>query len=565
MDPDPTQALRRSDLLLRGQKRALEMIARGAPVPAILDTLTGIVEQHAEGTVVCAISLLDRDGRHLRHAGEPRLPATYKKALDRMEIGPETGTCGAAASLRRVVVTDNIEQAFEWAGIKHLALSLGLRAAWSMPILSAEGQILGTFGTYFRESRAPSHDEREVVELLAHTAAIAIERQHAAEIALETERRKEQFLAMLAHELRHPLAPIRTAAQVLGFTEGDNTALDRVRIVIERQVQSMTRLIDDLVDVSRITRGALELRIATIDVAQLTARAVETVSPLIEKRDHRLTVTVPDEPVVVRVDATRMEQVLVNLLTNAAKFTPIGGLIAIDVAAQGNDMVTIRVTDNGRGISLDLLPRVFDMFIQGSGTLDRSEGGIGIGLTIAHRLVEMHSGSISVRSDGPGCGSEFTVALPRATGAAVDDAPALSAGPVQPRKILVVEDQPDAAEMLALLLTAQSHEVRVAGDGHTALVAAAEFHPDVMLVDIGLPGMSGYDLAERVRSDRTLAQVCLIAVTGYGGLQDRMRAFNVGFDHHVVKPVDERVLTRLLAEAGRARPAAGGHRMTTPT
>jgi CheY-like chemotaxis protein len=241
-----------------------------------------------------------------------------------------------------------------------------------------------------------------------------------------------------------------------------------------------------------------------------------------------------------------MEQAIVNLLANAAKFTARGGDIKVRVEERADDTVAIHVADNGRGISKVLLPHVFEIFTQGSRSLDRADGGLGLGLTVAQRLVEMHGGSIEVKSDGAGWGSEFTIALPRSRADCVDAAEPAPARAAGSRRIMIVEDQRDAAEMLALLLTAQAHQVHIAPDGHAALQSVGQFHPDVMLIDIGLPGMSGYDLAERIRRDPSLAHVLLVALTGYGGPDDRIRALECGFDHHVVKPIDEAALEELL-------------------
>jgi len=501
------------DVVLTGHTRALEMIARGGPLLPILDVLISIVHEQTAGSAVAVISVVDVDA-----PGRRRDVATL----------PEAGPAEIDAQPR-----------------------------WSTPILSTTGEILGAFCLHFHERRGPTPDERELVELLSYTAAIAIERQQAAEIALEADRRKDEFLAMLAHELRNPLAPIHTAAQLLAFADRDATIPSRARLVIERQVENMTRLIDDLLDVSRITRGMVELHKTPIDIAQLVARAVETAAPHLQKRGHRLTVSMPGGPMLVNADSTRLEQVIVNVLGNAAKFTGPGGDIAIAVAGEGAAAVTIRVTDNGRGIAPALLPRVFDMFTQGSLTLDRTDGGLGIGLTVAHRLVTMHGGSISVRSEGLGCGSEFMVTLPRTGAAAASDNRPPLPPDVQPRRILIVEDHSDAADMLALLLAAQSHQVRTESNGHAALVAATEFSPDVMLVDVGIPGMSGYDLAERVRSNRTLDHILLIAVTGYGRPQDRTRALTAGFDHHLIKPVDAAAIAGALADASRPKRPSG--------
>jgi signal transduction histidine kinase len=531
---------------LVAQDRALEMIARGAPLSRILDTLTAIVEQQAGGAAVAAILLLDRDGHHLRHVSGAGLGDHFKTAVDQLRVGPGVGTSQAAAFLREPVVTWDINDSPGWSSLRHLALALELRAAWSIPIISSNNRVLGTFDTYFREPRRPSTEEQELVQLLTHTAAIAIERQQAADLALETDRRKDEFLAMLAHELRTPLAPIRTATQLLAFAERDSTIPTRVRAVIERQVQNMTRLIDDLLDVSRITRGAVELHMVPIEVGRVLAQAVETASPLLQRREHRLTVSVPEPPIHVCADATRIEQAIVNLLANAAKFTARGGDIAIRVDNQQDETIAISVTDNGRGISKALLPRVFEIFTQGSHSLDRSDGGLGLGLTVAHRLVEMHGGTLTVQSEGAGRGSQFTISLPRAHGPCLDDAAAVAAPAGAPRRIMIVEDQRDAAEMLAMVLTAQSHQVHIAGNGHAALEAVGQFRPDIMIIDIGLPGMSGYDLAERIRSDPSLGRVLLVALTGYGGAEDRTRALQCGFDRHIVKPIDEHRLDEVI-------------------
>jgi signal transduction histidine kinase/CheY-like chemotaxis protein len=539
---------RRRDSLLAAQDRALEMIARGAPLSSILNTMTEIVEQHATGGAVAAVRLLEPDGMHLRHASAPGLPINLKKAIDELKVGPGVGTSAAAAFLRRAVITEDFNTAEGWSTLRHLPLSLGLKATWSMPILSSNDRVLGTFDTYFREARGPSIEEQEIVDLLTHTAAIAIERQQTADLAFEADRRKDEFLAMLAHELRTPLAPIRTATQLLAFAERDSSIPTRVRAVIERQVQNMTRLIDDLLDVSRITRGAVELHRITLDVGRLIAQAVETASPLLQRRDHRLTVSVPEGPINVCADSTRMEQAIVNLLANAAKFTARGGDIRVQAEDRTDGTVAIHVIDNGRGISKALLPHVFEIFTQGSRSLDRSDGGLGLGLTVAHRLVEMHGGSLTVHSEGAGWGSEFIIVLPRAHGPCPDDVQRAVPAAVSPRRIMIVEDQRDAAEMLSMVLTAQSHQVHIATDGHAALQTVGQFRPDIMLIDIGLPGMSGYDLAERLRSDRTLGHVRLVALTGYGGPDDRTRALDCGFDRHVVKPIDERGLAELLRD-----------------
>jgi signal transduction histidine kinase len=350
---------------------------------------------------------------------------------------------------------------------------------------------------------------------------------------------KDQFLAILGHELRNPLAPILTALQLMNL-RGEQSSL-KERAVIDRQVRHLVRLIDDLLDVSRIARGKIELRQQTIDIADLIAGAVESASPLLEERHHRLTLDVA-RGLRLRVDATRLTQVIVNVLSNAAKYTEASGDIALSARRDGGH-IEIRVKDSGVGISADMLPRVFDLFAQERQTIDRSHGGLGLGLTIAKRLVEMHGGTIAARSDGVGTGSEFVIRLPLAAASAAaragerPKAKGMRAAPR--RRILVVDDNADAARLLADALELVGHETRVAFDGPAALTASADFHPDAALLDLGLPLMDGYELAGHVIARNTgRRRPILVAVTGYGQASDQAKARAAGFDAHVVKPVD---------------------------
>jgi signal transduction histidine kinase len=363
---------------------------------------------------------------------------------------------------------------------------------------------------------------------------------------------KDQFLAMLGHELRNPLAPILTALQLMNL-RGEESSL-KERAVIDRQVRHLVRLIDDLLDVSRIARGKIELRQRTIDVADVIASAVESASPLLEERHHRLSLDVA-HGLLLRGDATRLTQVVVNILSNAAKYTEAGGDIAVSVRRDGSH-VEIAVKDSGVGISADMLPRVFDLFAQERQTIDRSHGGLGLGLTIAKRLVELHTGTIDVRSDGEGHGSEFVIRLPLALD---ENAPSTTrtrtrrSRAATGRRVLVVDDNIDAARLMADALDLVGHETRVAFDGPTALAAAAEFHPDAALLDLGLPVMDGYELAGRILAqNHGRRQPVLVAVTGYGQVSDQEKTRAAGFDAHVVKPVDVprliSLLERLLAE-----------------
>ena len=358
----------------------------------------------------------------------------------------------------------------------------------------------------------------------------------------EDDRLKDEFLAMLAHELRNPLGPILNAFEVLRIGGLDAAEVATVRQVAERQARHLARLVDDLLDVSRITTSKIQLRREPVDLAEVIARVVEAVRPTIEAMRHRLTVEVEARPLPMVGDPTRLDQVMINLLNNAAKYTEPGGSIALHVA-RDDRRARIRVVDTGIGIPAEMLPRIFDLFTQVDHALDRSQGGLGIGLTLVRRLVELHGGTVAVRSEGPGRGSEFVVELPLAA-AADSPAPAPSVRPPAgalpgPRKILVVDDQADAASILARLLRSRGHQARAVGDGVAALAAIAVDRPDVVLCDIGLPGMNGYAIARRIRRDeRGPGRILLVALTGYGQTEDIRLAREAGFDHHLVKPTD---------------------------
>jgi signal transduction histidine kinase len=367
----------------------------------------------------------------------------------------------------------------------------------------------------------------------------------------EANRRKDEFLAMLAHELRNPLAPVRNGLQVLKFSTRMDGTVQQLVGMMERQVQHMVRLIDDLLDVSRITRGKITLHKEPVPLATVVARAVEASRPLIDARHHTLQVSMPRETLTVSADSTRLAQVFTNLLNNAAKFSEEHGRIRLVVEREGNEAV-IRVGDNGAGIRPDLLPQVFDLFVQGDQTLDRTQGGLGIGLTLVKSLVEMHDGTAQAASDGPGTGSEFIVRLPlhRAAQPSAEQGPPEDAGarPSASRRVLVVDDNRDSADSLAMLLKLHGNDVRTAYDGPSALEAVPAYRPDLIFLDIGLPRMNGYEVGRRVRGLPQFKDVPLIALTGYGSEGDRRRSEENGFDFHLVKPVDLVALQDLLAK-----------------
>jgi signal transduction histidine kinase/CheY-like chemotaxis protein len=362
------------------------------------------------------------------------------------------------------------------------------------------------------------------------------------------DRKKDEFLAMLAHELRNPLAPIQAAAEVLRLAGGEAERVAWARKAIERQVAHLRRLVDDLLDLSRITLGKFQIATEAMDLAAVVDRALELAGPLIESRRHRLVRRTAGEPIVVRGDRERLTQVIANLLNNAAKYTPDGGEITVETGAH-DGLVTVRVGDNGEGIEPELLQRVFDPFEQGDRSLARA-GGLGIGLTLVKRIAELHGGTVAAQSAGLGKGATFTLQLPRGADA-VETAPAVAADAVfgPSRKVLLVDDNVDALETLATLLRLEGHEIRTAQDAQHAVAEAVDFEPDVALLDIGLPGVDGYELAGRLRSLPQTRNALLVAVTGYGRGEDFARSGAAGFDHHLVKPVDPSRLNALIASA----------------
>ncbi len=375
------------------------------------------------------------------------------------------------------------------------------------------------------------------------------ERTEALELA---NRRKDEFLAALAHELRNPLAPIRAAAEFMRLRGSTEPSLEHARAVIDRQVGHMTRLIDDLLDVSRITRDQLVLRTAHVPLAEVVATAVETSQPIIEQRAHGLSVDLPAEAVWLEADPARLAQVLSNLLTNAAKYTPPAGRIAVTARLVDRDLA-VTVSDTGIGISPEMLPRIFEMFMQVDKALGRATDGLGIGLTLARRIVEMHGGVLTASSAGSGCGAEFTIRLPLPDRCcpSEDDADDLDISPLSHSlRVLVVDDNRDAAEMLAALLGAWGQHTQLAFDGRSALELGHGFHPEVILLDLGMPHLDGYETARLLRATPWGASALLVAVTGWGQPHDRDRSQASGFDQHLVKPVAPAALRALLEQSG---------------
>jgi len=446
-------------------------------------------------------------------------------------------------------------------------LGLGAEPAVGRPLrdlvaLPAPGEDLAIGGRWFRVASDPILDDGAavgsvwVMTEVTDRRRLADELRHRADALAEDDRRKDEFLAMLAHELRNPLAPILNAFEVMrGAADGIAEDLTPVREVAERQVRHLARLVDDLLDVSRITSAKIQLRREPVDLAGIVARVVETARPAIDARRHALTLAIEPGPLPILGDPTRLDQILTNLLNNSVKYTEPGGSIELAVARRGR-WAEVRVADTGLGIPDEMLARIFDLFTQVERSLDRSQGGLGIGLTLVRRLVELHGGTVSARSEGHGRGSEFTVRLPLVAGTEQPSATAPTTarpGSIAPRRILVVDDQPDAAAMLARLLRGRGHDVLVAADGPAAIEAAAASRPDVLLLDIGLPGMDGYEVARRLRALPGMEAALLVALTSYGQEEDLRLAREAGFDHHLVKPTDLESIENLLA-GGNQRP-----------
>lgn len=413
-----------------------------------------------------------------------------------------------------------------------------------------EYRIRGADGAYrwFKARGTPIRDARGVITRWFGTCTEIDDRVRAEEALRAADRRKNEFLAMLAHELRNPLAAIANASRLLQLDEGAGRR-EWASAVLERQVRHLSRLVDDLLDVSRIDRGKIELKRQPFDAAHALRQAIEASSGLLAARRHRLELDLSPHPLPLNADPTRLEQVFVNLLSNAAKYTPEGGHVWVSAGAEGGWAV-IRVRDDGIGIPPERIPEMFELFAQGDQALARSEGGLGIGLTLVRTLVEMHGGRVEAHSEGKGRGSEFVVRLPLV--GQVDrrrEAPARVDAP--PRRVLIVDDSIDGARGLALLLGHLGHEVETAHNGPEALERAFRRPPDVVLLDIGLPGMDGYEVARRLRREPALAATRILAVSGYGDPEHRVRSAASGIDHHLLKPVDPDTLAALIGEPAR--------------
>jgi signal transduction histidine kinase/CheY-like chemotaxis protein len=485
------------------------------------------------------------------------LPISYRAghlraAIEAVKLGGE-GHRLAAQTIR--VHTDEVSVAFAVAPVRlgHTLLGVAVTADDQCEVESLRSQLDAVRQELDRavaQATTTSEALQTANEELRAANGELEEQLLELRDAQEASRHKDEFLAMLAHELRNPLAPILTAAGILEHHADNPAAVRRAGAVVERQARHQARLLDDLLDVSRITRGTIELQRQPLDLHTTVADALESTRPLIEARHHHVTLTPADEPLPVDGDPVRLSQVAVNLLSNAAKYTPPGGRIGVITRREAGRAV-LRVTDSGIGIPTHMLDRVFDLFTQVDASLARSQGGLGIGLTLVRQLVELHGGTVTAQSHGPGTGSQFVVSLP--LGGAHQD-PAISTrpstgGPQRPWHILIIEDHADAREMLREALTIEGHRVLAAEDGPRGIEMALLHRPEVVVIDIGLPGVSGYEVAARLR-EALGDGIRLVALSGYGQPDDRRRSRQAGFDTHLVKPIAPEDLERVLAGFG---------------
>ncbi|MBV8312401.1 MAG: PAS domain S-box protein [Planctomycetaceae bacterium] len=472
------------------------------------------------------------------------VPADALPSLSRLDFGQ--AICGGVAQSRHPFMATFIQQT-EDARVR-LVKAFGIRTYACNPLV-ANGQVLGTLSFGSRSRDRFDDDELEFMETITNYVTVAYERMRLLSQLHERDRRKNEFMAMLAHELRNPLAPIRNAVQYLSLKGLSDPDVNWAREMIDRQVTNLVHLIDDLLEISRITRGKIQLHKELISLSSVLSHAVEAVQPAISEKRHVLSLDLSSDALPVFGDPTRLEQIFVNLLANAAKYTDDGGFIDV-IARRDGDRAVVRVRDNGIGIPPEMLGRIFEPFAQVDQSLDRSKGGLGIGLTLVKSLAEMHGGSVLATSAGSGLGSEFTLWLPLsrevAEPARNDHEPLPSAVAKQLTRILVVEDNPDAATGIGKLLSTCGFEVKIAHDGKAGISLARSFRPEVVLLDIGLPGMSGYEVVRAFRELPELHGLRLIAVSGYGQEADRIRSREAGFEHHFVKPVDFEALKAYL-------------------
>jgi PAS domain S-box-containing protein len=551
---------RHAEMLLQLQRDTLEMLVQGTPLKEVLKDLALAMEKQSQYKVRTAIHLLDASGTRFGLAVAPGLPESYCEATEGMEIATRTGPCCVAALTGERVTVDDVSLHSQWNAFAEFALPLGIRAGWSTPISSSQGEILGTFANYYLEPREPSKQDIAVVDMLTRTVALAVERERAQlerERLLESEqqarreadaanRTKDEFLATVSHELRTPLNAILGWTHMLMRGQLDADASTRGLETIARSANAQNQLISDLLDVSRIISGQLRFESGVVDLVPVIEAATETVRPAADAKGIALQLMLDPAAGLVSGDATRLQQIVWNLLTNAVKFTSRDGFVEVRLKRQGTD-VGIIVSDTGEGISPEFVPHMFDRFRQAESTTRRHQGGLGLGLAIVRHLVEAHGGTVWAASKGLGKGASFTVTLPllavsRDTNRSAGDkklTEQASATILKGLRVLVIDDEPDARELLTLALAQSGAEVKAAANARLGLDILKEWRPDVLVSDIGMPGQDGYDLIRSVRaleSDNG-GRIPALALTGYASADDVLRAQQAGFQTHMSKPV----------------------------
>jgi PAS domain S-box-containing protein len=549
---------RHADELTRVARSLTESLDISAVAERIAESILSLFQ--AQSSVV----------RLLQADGALACVAIAGKWLENFKPGyllpPGVGLVGRAVAERRALWTSDILT--EPSVVLTDAFRRGLAGAGHHAVLAVplqvKGEIIGVISTAHREIRTFSQADIDLLQAFADQAALAMRnvqlfaREQAARAEAEAANRaKDQFLALLAHELRNPLAPIVTATTLLRRPDAPAAVVEQSAGIVARQAGNLARLLDDLLDVSRITRGRIELRPETVSIADAVTRALETTRPLVDERGQIVSVQLPATPMFVEADPTRLEQIIVNVLNNASKYTPPAGHISVLASREGDEAV-LRIRDTGVGIPAEMLPRIFELFVQGDQSLAHTSGGLGIGLTLVHRLVELHHGRLEASSEGPGRGSEFTIGLPLSR---TETAPATAVAiPARcpASAVLLIEDNADARQSLRTLLEQDGHRVDDAADGPSGLDRAETTRPDIVLIDIGLPRMDGYEVARRIRARRGTAPI-LVAITGYGRADDRRLSLEAGFDAHLTKPVTPEQLAQVLAAEARRRaePATG--------
>jgi len=509
------------------------------------------------------IQLISEEGKACVMAAQRGFQQDFLEFFREVSVADDSA-CGRALRSGQQIIIEDVEADAPFEPFRGVARAAEFRAVVSTPLIGGDGKALGILSTHFRSIHRPTDPELRRLDLYARQAGDFIQRckleqvlQRSEEALREADRRKDEFLALLAHELRNPLAPIRYALATANKPGRTLEQQKRAEEVIERQVAHMSHLLDDLLEVSRITRGTLELKKIRTELTSVLGAAIEAARPILDAKHHTLALDLPKEAVRLEADPVRLAQVFSNLVINAAKYTDAGGHIQLRAAQEGSEVV-VAVSDNGIGISPEMMPRLFTLFSQACPALERSEGGLGVGLALVRGLITLHGGRVEAHSDGTDRGSVFVVRLPTGApplevskiGVDADNSPAARL------RVIIVDDNRDAADSCAALLGLSGHHVQSAYSGRRALELAETFHPHALLLDIGLPDVSGYELARNIRAAPWGRGVVLIAVTGWGQKEDRRRAFDAGFDHHLTKPIAPETIEALLQSLGRALPGA---------